>query len=201
MKQLFTKQLALLVMMFFTSLGSAFGYTITFNFNGANATGSNVNAYFICSDYQYWVDHENPLEVSAGDNVQFRVESNCLYVIKKILLDDVDITAEHDPNYGYGLSNISADHTVSVECEKVETNTISLNLSNDEVSYVSFSGENGTNLWTSTQASGPIEVPKGASVRMRINLFSTVYLVKKVLINDVEVTSQVLSRPCCEYSL
>ncbi len=193
MKQLFTKQLALLVMMFFTSLGSAFGYTITFNFNGANATGSNVNAYFICSDYQYWVDHENPLEVSAGDNVQFRVEPNSLYVIKKILLDNVDITAEHDPSIGYELSNISADHTVSVECEKVETNTISLNLSNDEVSYVSFSGENGTNLWTSTQVSGPIEVPKGGSVRMRINLFSTVYLVKKVLINDVEVTSQVLS--------
>ena len=193
MKQFFTKQLTMLAMMFFACIGSAFGYTITLNFNGANATGANVEVWFECSNLYSWISNETPIEVSAGDNVAFRVEARSFYAIKKILLDGADITAVHDPHTGYTLSNISDNHTISIEWEKAPTNTIDLTLNSANAGAVVFNGEENTSFWFCSQKSSQIEVPTGGTLWMYVELLSTAQPIKTVKVDNVDVTAQFLT--------
>ena len=181
MKQLLKKQLAILLVMISSPVWEVpSGHTITLNFNGANATGANVEVWFESSNLYNWISSETPIEVSAGDNVAFRAEARSFYAIKKILLDGADITAVHDPHTGYTLSNISDNHTISIEWEKAPTNTIDLTLNSANAGAVVFTGVENISFWFNSQESRQIEVPTGGTLWMYVELLSTARPVKTV---------------------
>ena len=116
MKQNFTKQLVMLAIVFFASMGKAFGYNIT-------TTYSESCTYVDYEDYSnglwYWV---SPNEPKWFDNpVRLHVYPNhfqsYLYRLKTITVDGTDVTEAYNKNDYYEINN-ETDHTVNIEFEK-----------------------------------------------------------------------------------
>lgn len=193
MKQFFTKQFTMLAIMFFASIGSAFGYTITFDYNGANATDENVQVYFESPDGDYWLSHEEPISVNEGATIRFRAEGRGVYLVQQVLVDGEDVTAQHDPSTGYEIANVSADHVVKIVCQKMPSNTITLTLSHADVSYMRLSGEFTTSYWKSTYDSRMFEVPAGGNLWLSYQCVNTAYPIHSVQVDGVDVTAQFIS--------
>ena len=116
MKQNFTKQLVMLAIVFFASMGKAFGYNIT-------TTYSEICSYVDYEDYSnglwYWA---SPNEPKWFDNpVRLHVYPNhfqsYLYRLKTITVDGTDVTEAYNKNDYYEINN-ETDHTVNIEFEK-----------------------------------------------------------------------------------
>lgn len=116
MKQIFTKQLMLLAIVFFASMGKAFGYNIT-------TTYSEIYTYVDYEDYSNgWWYGVSPDEPKWFDNpVRLHVYPNhfqsYLYRLKTITVDGTDVTEAYNKNDYYEINN-ETDHTVNIEFEK-----------------------------------------------------------------------------------
>ena len=116
MKQNFTKQLVLLAIVFFASMGKAFGYNIT-------TTYSEIYTYVDYEDYSngrwYWGSPDEP--VWLDNPVRLHVYPNhfqsYLYRLKTITVDGTDVTEAYNKNDYYEINN-ETDHTVNIEFEK-----------------------------------------------------------------------------------
>lgn len=186
MKQLFTKQLALLVMMFFTSLGSAFGYTITLQLNYENA----ADVHFFASGFD-GTERTN-LTFDVPDyltELSFEVTPiNSLYSVSSITVDDSDVT-DTWRDVGSCPLSIGANHTVSVTLDKKPVQQIDVSINYDNVAVVNF---NTSDFYKYIQESQTIEVPSGDDVWLSVGLPSSAYVIKSVFVDGDEVTSAFL---------
>ena len=85
MKNLISKKLALLAMAFLASMGSAFGQSITFDFNGINDNDYNADALIVNSGS--WVSSNETINFSEGEDVTIKVFAYNIYELDKVYVD------------------------------------------------------------------------------------------------------------------
>lgn len=197
MKNLITKKLALLAIVLFASIGSAFGQSINVTLTGANNNNNErLNAQLLFSGStsgDLWVDTDNELQLFLGEDVTMRVYVfNNLYSIKSIYIDDVDLTKEIINNENsYTFSSLSGNHTVNIVFDKEPTQNVQVTISHPDVLRLSFSGDS---YWYSTSKPETVEVPDGKSIWMSFSYLSSAYPIKSVIIDGNEdVTDQFLA--------
>ena len=97
MKNLISKKLALLAIVFFASIGSAFGHSIDVTLTGVDNSGVLCADVSLMSDSMsdpQWTNSHCQFEFTEGEDVTMKVYVySSLYSIKSILIDDVDIFA------------------------------------------------------------------------------------------------------------
>ena len=194
MKNLISKKLALLAIVFFASIGHAFGYSIDVTLTNANNTNERVNAevqLFGSYNNEWWVTNHDEITYSAGDDVTMQVYvRSSLYSIETIIVDEEDLTTDIINNgNSYTFSSLSEDHTVSVVLKKQDSQNIVVTLSHPDVMNLSF---NSSNYWNSIRTSQTVEVPDGKYLGIGFSYLSTAYSIKSVIIDGEEKTEQFL---------
>lgn len=194
MKNLISKKLALLAIVFFASIGHAFGYSIDVTLTNANNTNERVNAevqLFGSYNNEWWVTNHDEITYSAGDDVTMQVYvRSSLYSIETIIVDEEDLTTDIINNgNSYTFSSLSEDHTVSVVFKKQDSQNIVVTLSHPDVMNLSF---NSSNYWNSIRTSQTVEVPDGKYLGIGFSYLSTAYSIKSVIIDGEEKTEQFL---------
>jgi hypothetical protein len=195
MKNLITKKLALLAMVLFASIGSAFGQSIDVTLTGVDNSGD------LCADVSLmsnsmsdprWTSGHNQFSFSEGEDVTMKVYVyNSLYSIKSILIDDVDLTNEIINNgNSYTFSSLSGNHTVNIVFDKKPTQNVQVTINHSDAINLSFSGDG---YWYSTSESETVEVPDGKSIWMSFSYLSSAYPIKSVVIDGNNVTDQFLA--------
>ena len=191
MKQLLNKQLAMLLVMLFTSLGSAFGYNITVQLNYNNAVEVNFrNVDYSGSYFDHSTQTGGTINVpeEIGD-VYFSVTiPTPLYSVNSIKVDGNDVTADWR-SYGICRLSSTSDHTVNVELTKIPVQEIAVSFNVEDAVSVVLSSPN-YNYYPSVKSSQTVEVPEG-DVRLIINFPSDrYYVVNSILVDGVNVTSE-----------
>lgn len=195
MKNLITKKLALLAMVLFASIGSAFGQSIDVTLTGVDNSGD------LCADVSLmsnsmsdplWTSDHRQFDFSEGEDVTMKVYVyNSLYSIKSILIDDVDLTNEIINNgNSYTFSSLSGNHTVNIVFDKKPTQNVQVTINHSDAINLSFSGDG---YWYSTSESETVEVPDGKSIWMSFSYLSSAYPIKSVVIDGNNVTDQFLA--------
>jgi hypothetical protein len=210
MKQNFTKQLVMLAIMFFASMGKAFGYNIT-------TTYSEIYTYVDYEDYSngrwYWA---SPYEPRWFDNpVRLHVYPNhfqsYLYRLKTITVDGTDVTEAYNKNDYYEINN-EKDHTVNIEFEKyAESKRITVDTKN-----FTYEVQDGDNTYSKDRAhlefcyldnldekywssNSQNDFLLNSTVRMQV-VTEAGWQVTKLLVDGTDVTADYLSNGYYEFT-
>lgn len=210
MKQNFTKQLVLLAIVFFASMGKAFGYNIT-------TTYSEIYTYVDYEDYSNgWWYGVSPDEPKWFDNpVRLHVYPNhfqsYLYRLKTITVDGTDVTEAYNKNDYYEINN-ETDHTVNIEFEKyAESKRITVDTKN--FTYEVQDGDNTYNkdrahlefyyldnpdakYWSSNSQN---DFLLNSTVRMQV-VTEAGWQVTKLVVDGTDVTADYLSNGYHEFA-
>lgn len=188
MKSIFTKQLALLAMLLFAGVGSAFGYSkFTFTMNYSNADAVRLDFHeeevgdfsvfpLVQKEWEYTGEHDI---VMSGVEV-----FNKLYSLKKLTVDDADVTETFKTGGSLSMSP-TENHTVYIELDKVETCKFNVKFSHQNVASVYL----GTPIhYPSTSKDGYMEVRKGDNTWLHVYQQNSAYPIKKVTLDGEDIT-------------
>ena len=188
MKSFFTKQLALLALLLFAGVGSAFGnskFTFTMNDPDADAVRLDFHEEEV-GDFSVLPLVQNEWEYTGEhDIVMSGVEVfNKLYSLKKLTVDGADVTETFNTGGSLSMSP-TVDHTVYIELDKVETWKFNVTFSHQIVATVSL----GTpNYYPSISEDGYMEVRKGDDTWLHVYQQNSAYPIKKVTLDGEDIT-------------
>ena len=187
MKSFFTKQLALLAMLLFAGVGSAFGNSkFTFSMNYPNADAVRLDFQTEEGSFQVWPLNNNEwVYEGEHDIVMSGVEVfNPLYSLKKLTVDRADVTETFKTGGNLSMSP-TVDHTVNIELDKVETCKFNVTFSHQNVASVYL----GTPIhYPSTSEDGYMEVRKGDNTWLHVYQQNSAYPIKKVTLDGEDIT-------------
>lgn len=187
MKNLISKKLALLAIVFFASIGHAFGQSITFDFNGINENDYNADALIVNTGS--WVSSNETINFSEGEDVTIEVYAYNIYELDKVYVDGEEIAIE-DNFAKQVFESISGNHTVNVVCKKLPTNTVALSFNYQDVARLCF---NGSNFSRCPQGNESFEVPTGSNLRLQLEPYTNAYPVSSVKVDGNDVTTAFLA--------
>ncbi|GEM_PF-2693044 len=188
MKSFFTKQLALLAMLLFAGMGSAFGnskFTFSMNYSNADAVRLDFHEEEV-GDFSVFPLVQNEWEYTGEhDIVMSGVEVfNKLYSLKKLTVDGADVTETFKTGGSLSMSP-TVDHIVNIELDKVETCKFNVTFSHQNVASVYL----GTPIhYPSTSEDGYMEVRKGDNTWLHVYQQNSAYPIKKVTLDGEDIT-------------
>lgn len=189
MKSFFTKQLALLAMLLFAGVGSAFGnskFTFTTNFPDESAARLDFQTVED-GDFSVWPNKQKEWEYSGNNDIVLKgVEMyyDALYSLKKLTVDGTDVTETFNAEGSLSMSP-TENHTVNIELDKVETWKFNVTFSHQNVARVDLS----TPIhYPSIKENGYMEVRKGDDMWLYVYQLNSAYPIKKVTLDGQDIT-------------
>ena len=114
------------------------------------------------------------------------------YTITEVTVDDSPVNVATFRSEGYTWSNIQGNHTVNITLEALPTNEIFVDFNYENVASANFSYNNGSNGMV-VRYNGGCDIPSGIDVDMTVNSLTSAYQLNKVLVDDVDVTNQIIN--------
>ena len=196
MKKYLLKQLWMLAILLFAGTGSvyALSYTITTTFSSI-PYGSGGVAYGINNprEDQWVAESGDKKSVGTEDYVYLKARSlNPAYAIKKVEIDDEDITdaykAAYAANSYYELGVLTKDITVNVEFEKVvaETKNVTVTWNRDVLPDLNYHFEKVQGDWIFASAGEPCELIDGKTYNLWFNDMPLGYYIASIKVDGVE---------------
>ena len=192
MKKYLLKQLWMLAILLFAGTGSVFSYTITTTFSGI-PYGSGGVAYGINNprEDQWVAESGDQKSVGTEDYVYLKARSlNPAYAIKKVEIDDEDITdaykAAYAANSYYELGVLTKNITVNVEFEKVaETKNVTVTWNTDVLPDLNYHFEKVQGDWIFASAGEPCELIDGKTYSLWFEM-PLGYYIASIKVDGVE---------------
>ena len=190
MKNLITKKLALLAIVLFASIGSAFGYEISFEFNYENVAG--VNIYVDDGDESYYDGFASNQSLTYSNTADVQLQNlyfnNQIYFLSKIWVDGADVTETFNSG-GYTIQHDGNNHTVRIELTKKASKTIHVTISHPEAVFLNFSSDD---FWGSTNVTSDVEVPEGQGLWVGWQYTNLAYPIQSITVDGADVTEAFL---------
>lgn len=193
MKNLISKKLALLAMVLFASIGSAFGFNINFEFNYQDV--AEVSVYVNDTEGDGWFSLEQNTEWTFSETA-YSVELsgvsvyNSIYSFSKIFVDGDDVTVGYINNGNRYFFADKKDHTVRIELNKMATKTFNVTISHPDALRLNFSN-NG--FWTNTAQSKNVEVPEGNYLSLYFDYLSLAYSIQSIKLDGTDITEEFIN--------
>lgn len=190
MKNLITKKLALLAIVLFASIGNAFGYEISFEFNYENVAGVSIYVDDGDASYNQGLGDNQSVTYSNTADVQLQnlYFNNQIYFLSKIWVDDTDVTETFNSG-GYTIQHDGNNHTVRIELAKKASKTIHVTISHPEAVFLNF---NSDDFWGSTNVTSDIEVPEGQGLWVGWQYSNLAYSIQSITVDGADVTEAFL---------
>ena len=189
MKNLISKKLALLAIVLFASIGHAFGANISVTTNNDDF----VDWRLVWPENEHWASGTNEFYVTDGVDASMDITwIHPYYTITEVTVDDSPVNVATFRSEGYTWSNIQGNHTVNITLEALPTNEIFVDFNYENVASANFSYNNGSNGMV-VRYNGGCEIPSGIDVDMTVNSLTSAYQLNKVLVDDVDVTNQIIN--------
>lgn len=189
MKNLISKKLALLAIVLFASIGHAFGANISVTTNNDDF----VDWRLVWPENEHWASGTNAFYVTDGVDASMDITwIHPYYTITEVTVDDSPVNVATFRSEGYTWSNIQGNHTVNITLEALPTNEIFVDFNYENVASANFSYNNGSNGMV-VRYNGGCEIPSGIDVDMTVNSLTSAYQLNKVLVDDVDVTNQIIN--------
>ena len=189
MKNLISKKLALLAIVLCASIGHAFGANISVTTNNDDF----VDWRLVWPENEHWASGTNAFYVTDGVDASMDITwIHPYYTITEVTVDDSPVNVATFRSEGYTWSNIQGNHTVIITLEALPTNEIFVDFNYENVASANFSYNNGSNGMV-VRYNGGCEIPSGIDVDMTVNSLTSAYQLNKVLVDDVDVTNQIIN--------
>ena len=171
------------------SIGHAFGANISVTTNNDDF----VDWRLVWPENEHWASGTNAFYVTDGVDASMDITwIHPYYTITEVTVDDSPVNVATFRSEGYTWSNIQGNHTVNITLEALPTNVIFVDFNYENVASANFSYNNGSNGMV-VRYNGGCEIPSGIDVDMTVNSLTSAYQLNKVLVDDVDVTNQIIN--------
>ena len=177
-------------MAFLASIGSAFGYEISFEFNCEHVAGVSIYVDDGDESYNQGLGDNQSLTYSNTADVQLQnlYFNNQIYFLSKIWVDGADVTETFNSG-GYTIQHDGNNHTVRIELTKKASKTIHVTISHPEAVFLIF---NSDDFWGSTNVTSDIEVPEGQGLSVGWQYTNLAYPIQSITVDGADVTEAFL---------
>ena len=138
------------------------GETKTITMEGFDSWKGSVKFYDPSSDVSLWTEAETA-ELLVGSTTQMYITTRQGWKVKKLTVDESDVTEAYKTNGYYEFKNLADDHAVSVEFEEAQAFTITPTFTKGWMELSWNEGQNNT--WPESDEA--VQLNEGWNVKMR----------------------------------